>query len=86
MPNTQHSANLDRITFANRITLLAGPKTPERIRHELLALFDAGLGRDESIAMVVPKLSNLKWAFHAEWESWEAARRVRNTAVMCGNG
>jgi hypothetical protein len=66
----------DRIAFAS-----AGAKTPQAIRRELQALFDAGLSYAEAQPMVVPIGHNMQAAFRAEWMDWEAARRDRNTAA-----
>jgi hypothetical protein len=71
MPNTQRAAHLDRISFAS-----AAAKTPQAIRRELLALFDAGISWDEAKEMVVPKMHNMTAAFRAEWMDWETERRT----------
>jgi hypothetical protein len=59
--------------------------TEQQISDYLLKLFNAGLDWPEA-RRIVPVGHNMLAFFYSEWQRWEAARRVRNTAVMCGNG
>lgn len=61
-------------------------KSCAAISRELKHCFDVGLPKEESFELAVPKLDPRRSTFNDEWLLWEAERRVRNSAIMCGNG
>jgi hypothetical protein len=61
-------------------------KPVPQMEHEIDQLFGAGLPWNEAWPMVISRFHPQWSAFRARWMDWEAERRARNTAIMCGNG